>query len=79
MVIVDVYNSQNEDKYATHIENMLRAKNGILLRTHYSPGAESTRVIEPIRGIKAIAYKSLFYKKTVTINGKTISTTPYIY
>jgi hypothetical protein len=43
----------NAEKYATHVENQLRAENGIPLRTHYGidastgtrVGLESTRII----------------------------------
>lgn len=46
---------RNAEKYATHVENQLRAENGIPLRTHYGidvstgtrAGLENTRIIIP--------------------------------
>lgn len=54
----------NAEKYATHIENQLRAENNISLRTHYGidassgkrAGLESTRIIN--------GNSSLFYKQS---------------
>jgi hypothetical protein len=66
-------NISNAEKYATHIENQLRAENGIPLRTHYSPGVTSTQLLH--NG----SNQSLFYKRTITINGISVQTTPYIY
>lgn len=37
----------NAEKYATHVENQLRSEHGLLLRTHYSPGYNSTRILHP--------------------------------
>lgn len=63
----------NAEKYATHVENQLRSEHNIPLRTHYVSGYNSTRII------KEGTYQSLFYKRTVTIGGVTVQTTPYIY
>jgi RHS repeat-associated protein len=71
----------NAEKYATHIENQLRAENNISLRTHYGidaisgrrVGLESTRIIN--------GNLSLFYNQS---NGKSpigisLLSTPFIY
>jgi len=63
----------NAEKYATHIENQLKSEQNISLRTHYSPGVNSTRIL------RSGTNQSLYYKKNVTIRGVTVSTTPYIY
>lgn len=66
-------NIPNAEKYSTHVENQLRSEHGISLRTHYSHGVNSTRILQPGTN------QSLFYKRTVTIRGITVPTTPYIY
>ena len=71
----------NAEKYATHIENQLRAENNISLRTHYGinissgkrVGLESTRIIN--------GNLSLFYNQS---NGKSpmgvpMLSTPFFY
>lgn len=71
----------NAEKYATHIENQLRAENNISLRTHYGidvssgkrVGLESTRIIN--------GNLSLFYNQS---NGKSptgipLLSTPFFY
>jgi RHS repeat-associated protein len=73
---------QNAEKYATHIENQLRAENGIPLRTHYgidvSTGTrvalESTRIISG-SGI------SLFYSRSngIAPNGIPLLSTAFLY
>jgi len=63
----------NAEKYATHVENQLRSEHGISLRTHYSPGFNTTIILQPRTN------SSLFYKKTVNLSGTLILTTPYIY
>jgi len=71
----------NSEKYATHIENKLRAENNIPLRTHYGIdastgtriGLESTRIV---RG-----GTSLFYRQSngVAPNGIPLLSTSFIY
>lgn len=63
----------NADKYATHIENKLRAEHGLPLRTHYTQGVNSTRILHPGTN------QSLFYRKIVTLGGVSVPTTPYMY
>ena len=65
----------NAEKYSTHVENQLRAENGIPLRTHYGidassgtrMGLESTRII---RGRMSLFYIQ-YYSPTLI--------TPFIY
>jgi len=66
-------NIPNAEKYATHVENQLRSEHRLPLRTHYSPGVNSTRILIPHTNM------SLFYKRIVGINGVTVPTTPYMY
>ena len=71
----------NSEKYATHIENQLRAENGVPLRTHYGidastgvrVGLESTRVVR--------SGTSLFYNRSngVAPNGIRLLPTPFFY
>ena len=63
----------NAEKYATHVENQLRSEHGLSLRTHYSPGYNSTRLLD------SRTNTSLFYKTMVRIGNRSIPTTPYIY
>ena len=63
----------NAEKKALHIENQLRSENGIPLRTHYSPGINSTQIL------RTGTRESLFYRNTIIINGRTYPTTPYKY
>ena len=66
----------NAEKYATHIENQLRAENDIPLRTHYGidvssgrrVGLESTRIIK--------GNLSLFYNQS---NGASLMGVPLLY
>ena len=71
----------NSEKYATHIENQLRAENGILLRTHYGIDASTgTRVgLESTRIVRGVT--SLFYWKSngIAPNGIPLLSTPFIY
>jgi len=71
----------NSEKYATHIENQLRAENGVALRTHYGidastgvrVGLESTRIVS--------GGTSLFYNQSngVAPNGIRLLSTPFVY
>lgn len=61
------------EKYATHIENQLRAEHGLPLRSHYSPGINSTSILYP--GTRF----SRFYTKTVSITGTRIFAIPHKY
>ena len=63
----------NAEKYATHVENQLRSEHGLSLRTHYSPGYNSKRLLD------SRTNTSLFYKTMVRIGNRSIPTTPYIY
>ena len=67
----------NAEKYATHVENQLRAEHGLPLRTHYSilngKGDPQTPLLRAGTGV------SLYYRKIVTIGGVSVPTTPYIY
>jgi len=80
-VTVGRFTILNAEKYATHIENQLRAENNISLRTHYGidansgrrVGLESTRIIN--------GNSSLFYNQS---NGKSpvgipLLPTPFFY
>lgn len=71
----------NSEKYATHIENQLRAENGIPLRTHYGIDASSgTRVgLESTRIIRGRT--SMFYRQSngVSPNGIPLLPTPFVY
>jgi RHS repeat-associated protein len=82
-IAVGGFTIPNAEKYATHIENQLRAENNISLRTHYAygidassgkrVGLESTRIIN--------GNLSLFYNQS---NGKSpmgipLLSTPFIY
>ena len=71
----------NSEKYATHIENQLRAENGILLRPHYGIDASTgTRVgLESTRIVRGVT--SLFYWKSngIAPNGIPLLSTPFIY
>ena len=72
---------RNSEKYATHIENQLRAENGIPLRIHSGIDANSgSRVgLESTRIIRGRA--SLFYRQSngVSSNGIPLLQTPFIY
>lgn len=71
----------NSEKYATHIENQLRAENGIPLRTHYGIDASTgTRVgLESTRVVKGNA--SLYHRQPngVAPNGIPLLPTPFLY
>ena len=66
----------NAEKYATHIENQLRAENDIPLRTHYGIDASSGRRVglESTRIIKGNL--SLFYNQS---NGASLMGVPLLY
>jgi hypothetical protein len=51
---------QNAEKYATHIENQIRAEHNLPLRTHYSPDANGNPY-EPSRIIGPRSNMSIFY------------------
>ena len=71
----------NSEKYATHIENQLRAENGVPLRSHYGidastgarTGLESTRIIN--------GRTSLFFYQMngFAPNGIPLLSTPFYY
>ena len=67
----------NAEKYATHVENQLRAEHGLPLRTHYGivngKGDPKTSLL--IKG----TFASRYFKKKVTLGGVSVYTTPYIY
>ncbi len=71
----------NSEKYATHIENQLRAENGIPLRTHYGidvstgtrVGLESTRII---RGATSLFY---WQPNRITSTGMPSLPMPFFY
>lgn len=71
----------NSEKYATHIENQLRAENGIPLRTHYGIDASTgTRVgLESTRVVKG--NESLYYRPSrgVAPNGIPRLQIPFSY
>jgi hypothetical protein len=70
----------NAEKYATHIENQLRAENGIPLRTHYGIDASSgTRIgLESTRIARGGV--SLFYTQSNgSTRGITLLPTPFMY
>ena len=67
-------NIPNAEKYATHIENKLRAEHNLPLRTYYTNIKESkARLLVPGTN------KSLFYKQMKKIENRLIPTTPYMY
>jgi hypothetical protein len=58
--------ARESEKYATHIENQIRAENRLSLRTHYAINADKTGY-QPSRIIDSNG-RSLFYNQTRTIN-----------
>lgn len=72
----------NSEKYATHIENQLRAENGVPLRTHYAIAKSSsgTRVgWERTRVVRGNA--SLYYKQPnrISPSGFALLPIPFVY
>lgn len=68
---------RQSEKYATHIENIMRSQSGMSLRTHYarqgSGGYEPTRILDAKGGSK-------FYNVSLNFQGKEIkSNVPQIY
>jgi len=63
----------NAEKYATHIENQIRAEHGVPLRTHYAidmstgsaRGLSSTRIINTINSSGTPTHYSRFYKENL--------------
>ena len=45
-VTIDGNNVTQAEKFATFIENKVRAEHGLSLRTHYETGSESTRILD---------------------------------
>ena len=53
----------NVEKYATHMENKLRAEHGIPLRTHYQPGYPISRIL--INGVTSSHFRNYNYINNV--------------
>lgn len=71
-------NIPNSEKYASHVENLIRAEHGLSLRTHYcltTDGRGDPRSALLIKGTRA----SLYFKKSVRLGNTAIPTTPYVY
>jgi hypothetical protein len=70
----------NSEKYATHIENQLRAENGIPLRTHYGIDASSgTRVGLESTRIVSGGVSTFYTQPNGSVRGITLLPTPYVY
>ncbi|MCL1943918.1 MAG: DUF6443 domain-containing protein [Candidatus Azobacteroides sp.] len=73
-------NIPNSEKYATHIENQLRAENGISLRTHYTYGTINGKNIGDERTRIINGNVSLFYTQSNgSVKGILLLSTPFIY
>jgi hypothetical protein len=68
----------NSEKYATHVENQLRAENGIPLRTHYGIDASTgVRVglgsTEIVRSGVSVFYTNASNHRTTIVNGMPVT------
>ena len=69
---------QNAEKYATHVENLLRTEHGLPLRTNY--GITPSGMGDPSTQILYTGTRnSLFFKGTTTIKGRIYPGLPYTY
>jgi hypothetical protein len=76
-VNIDGKSIPNSEKYATHVENQLRAEHGIPLRSHYV--RTPIGVPNPTKLLRGNTNQSLFYRTYTKIGNKLFPATPYSY